>query len=288
MAAVFTVLLKLLNGLCGGQKADPEPQQPQSGAGYPGQQNHQQYPPAQQQQPWHQQKPHQQKPHQQQPQHQQPQQPPYHAPSPPHTGSSPPTHQEHHKSDGRVNENMQNQQNPWYLDMRAKANKAGDGMARCFDESKQAYGSGDGARAKQLSEEGKAHKAEMESCNAQAAEWIFQENNTDSAPGEVDLHGLYVKEAIHYADRAVQEAKNRGETSIRIIVGKGMHSKGGKGKLGPAIEEVMQKHQIEADFDPHNAGVLVVRLGGARQQRGVGAGELERKIENDRDECVIM
>jgi len=114
-------------------------------------------------------------------------------------------------------------------------------MGRCFDESKRAYEAGDGARAKQLSNEGKAHKAEMESLHAQAAQWIFVENNTDSQPGEVDLHGLYVKEAIQYADKAIQEAKARGETTVRLIVGKGMHSRDGRGKLGPAIEQVMEK-----------------------------------------------
>ena len=47
-------------------------------------------------------------------------------------------------------------------------------MAQAFEESQQAYQSGDGARAKALSEEGKAHKREMEALNAQASEWIFK------------------------------------------------------------------------------------------------------------------
>lgn len=46
-------------------------------------------------------------------------------------------------------------------------------MARAFDESQKAYKGGDGARAKQLSEEGKRHKAEMERLNRQAADWIY-------------------------------------------------------------------------------------------------------------------
>ena len=39
-------------------------------------------------------------------------------------------------------------------------------MARCFQESHEAYQSGDGARAKELSNEGKAHQKEMETLNA--------------------------------------------------------------------------------------------------------------------------
>ena len=45
------------------------------------------------------------------------------------------------------------------------------------------------------------------------------ENNTDSAPGEVDLHGLYVKEAVEYTDRAIQDAQRRGDGEIHLIVG---------------------------------------------------------------------
>lgn len=91
---------------------------------------------------------------------------------------------------------------------------------------------------------------------------VCAENNKDSKPGEIDLHGLYVKEAIMYTDRAIQEAKQRGDSEIQLIVGacprpaplmrirvnfsliepgKGLHSRGGVAKLKPAIEELIQK-----------------------------------------------
>ena len=41
----------------------------------------------------------------------------------------------------------------------------------------------------------------------------------DRNPGEIDLHGLYVKEAIAYTDAALKEAKLRGDSEIRLIVG---------------------------------------------------------------------
>lgn len=46
-------------------------------------------------------------------------------------------------------------------------------MAHCFDESRRAYDSGDGGRAKELSNEGKSHKAEMERLNKEASDWIY-------------------------------------------------------------------------------------------------------------------
>lgn len=80
----------------------------------------------------------------------------------------------------------------------------------------------------------------------------------DSAPHEVDLHGLYVKEAIACTDRAIQEAKRRGDSEVHLIVGalsasafpllrafsclagKGLHSRNGA-KIKPAIEDLMRK-----------------------------------------------
>lgn len=41
----------------------------------------------------------------------------------------------------------------------------------------------------------------------------------DSAPGEVDLHGLFVKEAMTYSERAINDARRRGDAKINLIVG---------------------------------------------------------------------
>lgn len=38
--------------------------------------------------------------------------------------------------------------------------------------------------------------------------------------GEVDLHGLYVKEAIHYAARGIECGLERGDREVRFIVGR--------------------------------------------------------------------
>lgn len=47
-------------------------------------------------------------------------------------------------------------------------------MAKAFEASRRAYENGDGAGAKNLSNEGKRHKAEMERLNQEASDWIFQ------------------------------------------------------------------------------------------------------------------
>ncbi len=67
-----------------------------------------------------------------------------------------------------------NQHNEHYVGLRARANAAGDEMARNFDEAHKAYESGDGARAKELSNAGKAAQQELERLNEEAAAWIFR------------------------------------------------------------------------------------------------------------------
>lgn len=169
-------------------------------------------------------------------------------------------------------------------------------MARAFEESHAAYGRGDGGAAKELSNQGKTHQREMERLNAEASAWIFRENNLDSRPGEVDLHGLYVKEAIAYTDQSISEAQARGDKEVRLIVGKGIHSANHAAKLKPAIEELILKHNLVAALDPDNSGVLVVQLEGgnaverARDRGGVvlGADDIMRRLDTRDDGCIVM
>ncbi|KZT10606.1 Smr-domain-containing protein [Laetiporus sulphureus 93-53] len=110
----------------------------------------------------------------------------------------------------------------------------------------------------------KAHLREMERLNAQASEWIFNENNKDREPGEVDLHGLYVKEAITFTERAINDARRCESNKIHLIVGKGLHSSDGVAKLKPAIEELLRKQGLVAELDQNNSGVLIVNLSATR------------------------
>ena len=45
-------------------------------------------------------------------------------------------------------------------------------------------------------------------------------NNGGRGPGEVDLHGLYVKEAIARTESAIQAAQRNNLSEIKLIVGK--------------------------------------------------------------------
>ncbi|KAF5115458.1 hypothetical protein DV454_002292 [Geotrichum candidum] len=82
---------------------------------------------------------------------------------------------------------------PEYKRLRDLAQREYELRREAVAQSKEAYNSGDGAEAKRLSEKGKQHGAKMDEYNAQAAQFVFRENNADSAGDEIDLHGLYVK-----------------------------------------------------------------------------------------------
>ncbi|KAI6131649.1 hypothetical protein EDD16DRAFT_1469572, partial [Pisolithus croceorrhizus] len=157
-------------------------------------------------------------------------------------------------------QNQINQNNEHYVALRADATREGDLMAQCYRQSHEAYQQGQGTLAKELSEKGGEHKRRMERLNAEAGAWIFRGYFKDCKPGEVDLHGLYVKEAIMYAEGAIEKAQRRGDLEIRLIVGKGLHSNGHVAKIKPALEELMKRRSLPADADPNNAGLLIVRL----------------------------
>ncbi|KAI0268720.1 hypothetical protein BC834DRAFT_968169 [Gloeopeniophorella convolvens] len=66
----------------------------------------------------------------------------------------------------------------------------------------------------------------MEILNQKAAKAIF-EGNKGLKEGEYDLHGLTVPEAVQFSSRELQSAVARKESTIRFIVGKGLHSDAG-------------------------------------------------------------
>lgn len=142
---------------------------------------------------------------------------------------------------GRYNDNEINQKNEHYKMLRAQAHTEGDLMSKAFDGAHQAHAHGDGGRAKQLSNEGHEHQRRMHQANQEAADWIFKANNEDSGPNEVDLHGLYTQEAVAKTEEAIRAAKSKNLPELRVIVGKGIHSKDHVAKVKPAIEKLMHE-----------------------------------------------
>ncbi|KAK7751649.1 hypothetical protein SLS62_006475 [Diatrype stigma] len=142
---------------------------------------------------------------------------------------------------------------------RAEARERND----CFDRSRRAYESGDGAQAKALSNEGKEHAARMAEYNKRASEYIFRENNAPgrTAADTVDLHGQFVEEAEDILEQRIRYAQQHGQTHLHVIVGKGNHSANHVQKLKPRVEQVCRELGLQYRTE-ENAGRIYVNLQG--------------------------
>ncbi|KAG9306484.1 hypothetical protein G9A89_008420 [Geosiphon pyriformis] len=128
------------------------------------------------------------------------------------------------------------------------------------EQAQKAYKSGNKRKAKDLSNKSKEHYRLMELYNKKAAEIIFSENNRHRNKDEIDLHGLFVKEALEYTEERIKLCKANRIDTLMIIVGKGNHSLNGIPKLKPAIGELVQKYQFRCTPNKPNSGCLYVEF----------------------------
>ncbi|KAJ5883039.1 uncharacterized protein N7473_009925 [Penicillium subrubescens] len=171
-----------------------------------------------------------------------------------------------------------------YDRLRALARQEASKRGECFSRSKDAYSSGDGARAKQLSEEGKAHGRKMEEYNKQASEFIFRENNANGRveADTIDLHGQFVEEAEEILEERIRYAKAHGQNHLHVYVGPDnpqsplfrysresnpFHRRQGqplcrpRPKIKPRVEQVCQELGLQYATE-ENAGRIYVNLTG--------------------------
>ncbi|KAI9428621.1 hypothetical protein H4582DRAFT_1271184 [Lactarius indigo] len=76
----------------------------------------------------------------------------------------------------------------------------------------------------------------------------------------IDVHRLKPTEATRKTEVAIRDALVAGATRLRVICGRGNHSKGGIPVLKLALIGAMEQHKIETEVDPINPGVLNIRL----------------------------
>ncbi|VUC34260.1 unnamed protein product [Clonostachys rosea] len=140
----------------------------------------------------------------------------------------------------------------------------------CFDRSKRAYNNGDGAEAKELSNQGKAHDRKMDDYNLQASQLIFRENN---APGrveadQIDLHGQFVEEAERILRQRIGEDRARGQHHLHVIVGKGNHSAGHVQKLKPKVEDMCRELGLNYRTEENEGRIFINLQGGSASETG--------------------
>ncbi|KAI9459092.1 hypothetical protein F5148DRAFT_1287217 [Russula earlei] len=132
-------------------------------------------------------------------------------------------------------------------------------MMESRDLAKSARERMDVAAERRHNRDALVHESEMKRLNGVAAQLIFAEKNRDRPEGTVDLHGLYVDEAVEHAKREIRSAALRRPNNVlHFIVGKGLHTKDGKAKIRPAVEQLCERRHLTHYLDPRNAGVLIV------------------------------
>ncbi|KAI1310971.1 hypothetical protein F5Y03DRAFT_344611 [Xylaria venustula] len=143
-----------------------------------------------------------------------------------------------------------------------KGRDEADKRETCMKRAHEAYERGDGAAAKQLSNEGKRHAAKADHYFSQANDTIFRANNPESAPPDtIDLHGLFVAEAEKRVQARIRKDQQDGKTHLHVIVGKGIHSTNHVQKIKPAIEKLCQDLGLQYATE-ENEGRLYVNLQG--------------------------
>lgn len=142
-----------------------------------------------------------------------------------------------------------------YNEFRAQAKTYNKKRSQCMQQSQQAFKRGDKQRAKALSNEGKNYKSMVDKENKLAAKKIFNFHNSSKDNNEIDLHGLYVPEAIDRLTQRVEIAKKTHQSELIVIVGRGIHSQGGP-KIKPAVIKYANTHKIKHKLNSPNAGCI--------------------------------
>jgi hypothetical protein len=110
---------------------------------------------------------------------------------------------------------------------------------------------------------GRSYDAAARSASAAAADALVASQSSAAA---LDLHGTNVKDAVRIARAGVTAwwartgagsggGEGGGHTGYRIVTGKGTHSEGGKGKLGPAVGTMLIREGWKLEV---GSGFLVV------------------------------
>lgn len=116
-----------------------------------------------------------------------------------------------------------------------------------FMRATEAFLSGNGKLARDLSRLGREHDVKSKQAHSFAAKQIFSARNAESLETIIDVHGLHPDEAvevIHHQLHNLRERFPAGET-VDIVTGTGHHSFDGRAKLMPAIASYLSKSGLK-------------------------------------------
>ena len=81
--------------------------------------------------------------------------------------------------------------------------------------------------------------------NRQAAQLFFEHFNRDRAKDVIDLHGLYVAEALEYLQRKIDQCRSEKIQQVTVITGIGNNSPDNIAKIKPEVEKCAHQHGLK-------------------------------------------
>lgn len=154
--------------------------------------------------------------------------------------------------------------NDQFDELRAEAKRFAEMRNENDKLSKQANRNGDKRQAKiWLNEKNRCARL-VEEANKSAALKIFRLHNANRSIDTIDLHGLYVKEAIEQLTVRIASATRSNLDELTVIVGRGLHSQG-RPKLGPAVIKYANTNGIPYRLESPNLGCIRLELDEAQE-----------------------
>jgi DNA-nicking Smr family endonuclease len=162
--------------------------------------------------------------------------------------------------------------------LRQKADQLQSQSTQVSKQSQWEYQHGSKSEAKKLSDQKKTLYNEMNQKRIQAADLIFQHYNRNRPVDAIDLHGLYVAEALEYLQRKIDECRIKNISTLQVIAGMGNHSTDNIAKIKPKVEEFARRNHLDITPFP---GYVVLNLTQNKQS------QLPTTHQN-KDRCIIL
>lgn len=144
----------------------------------------------------------------------------------------------------------QRKEQPYVTDqVEALRNQAGsyhDKVVECAKRSQAAWQKGEKGDANALSKEKKSWQKKKDDANRRAAKLILDPQKWQTT-GEIDLHGLYLDEALDATRDFLRYWSKKASLreTVLVITGAGHHSENNKAVIRPKVEELLQDQSLE-------------------------------------------
>jgi Smr domain len=114
------------------------------------------------------------------------------------------------------------------------------------------------------------------------SEDVFYRNNRQQCLDRIDLHGLSVANAIEKLEQRIQYIEENNMRALTVIVGQGLHSKGGVPKIKPAVLLFAIENGIRYQVNPNNPGSVRLDLKKTKSKKPKKTKKKSKKSKNVR------